>query len=121
MEKLANLIFELMWWNSEYRYIRYWTSNRSSDTWFYIHSEALNGDVLDVIPPYKLISHSYWFIKELVEKDKIKDDFFKYTTWIWERVDWEFVPRLDLTRYEKVLMALSIQKDPIWYLISLLK
>ena len=54
-----------------------------------------------------LISKKFWFIKRLVENDKI---------------DLEKFPQImEYSDYESLLMLLSIQDNPIEFLISILK
>ena len=68
-----------------------------------------------------IISKEYWFIKWLVENEKI--DFEKLR----EKYEWEFpIIYLEYTQelyseYESLLMLLAIQDEPISFLISLLK
>ena len=64
--------------------------------------------------PLVIISKKYWFIKWLVENEKIewnnKDIAIK--EWIlWKSID----------NYHSLLMALAIQDEPINFLISILK
>ena len=59
-----------------------------------------------------LISKKYWFIKWLVENDKIefREDFYlEDQHWWWFGED------------ENIIMLLSIQDEPINFLISILK
>ena len=63
----------------------------------------------------KIISKQYWFIKWLVENDKIDlEEVEKINqTWnIYIRFWWD---------YEKVLMLLSIQDEPIRFLCEIIK
>ena len=63
-----------------------------------------------------LISSSYWFIKRLVENDKI--DLMKLKKWIEDNkfycAKWGKITNM-------LLMLLSIQDNPIEFLISILK
>jgi len=61
-----------------------------------------------------LISKSFWFIKWLVEKDKIDRDIMG---WKSENMYWDN----NFSRYERLLMILSISDTPIEDLISYLK
>ena len=70
-----------------------------------------------------LISKYYWLIKRLVENDKI--DFNKLEK-IWYigtvyRYDWQYRDIIEYSNYERLLMLLSIQDEPIDFLISILK
>ena len=60
----------------------------------------------------KVISKKFWFIKWLVDNDKIefREDFYledQHWWWFWED--------------ENIIMLLSIQDNPIDFLISILK
>jgi hypothetical protein len=73
----------------------------------------------DVTPSY-LTSKSFWFIKWLVENDKINTNIV-YDMWFYARIYeedevWEF-----FERYEEILMLLAIQDNPIQFLVSILK
>ena len=57
-----------------------------------------------------IISKRYWFIERLVEKDLI--DTHKP---LYEWIEWW------ITDYQKILMLLSIQDEPIQFLCSILK
>lgn len=63
-----------------------------------------------------IISKSYGFIKWLVENDKIDDDKCNVIKDIYN----DELPK-KYTRYDTVLMWLSIQDKPIEFLISILK
>ena len=67
-----------------------------------------------------LISKHYWFIKWLVENDKIDLDKVK-EIWIKHngRMDVDGLYRFSV--YERLLMILAIQDNPIDFLISILK
>jgi hypothetical protein len=58
-----------------------------------------------------VISKEYWFIKWLVENEKI--DF--------SNIDFYFLQREQYTKTESLLMLLAIQDNPIEFLISILK
>ena len=58
-----------------------------------------------------LISKSYWFIQWLVENEKV--DF--------SNIDFYFLQREQYTKTESLLMLLSIQDNPIEFLVSILK
>ena len=67
-----------------------------------------------------IISKKFWFIKWLVENDKIDTDIV-YKKWFLAKTydkdeAWEY-----FEPYEEILMLLSIQDNPIEYLISYLK
>ena len=65
------------------------------------------------INKWYLISKEYWFIKWLVDNDKI--DFDKLE----DNSDWYFIDLSD--NYLEILALLSIQDNPIEFLISILK
>lgn len=62
-----------------------------------------------------LISKKFWFIKWLVEQHKI--DYSAVDTQNWNRLQEE----LDCRLSDKLIMYLSIQDNPIEFLISILK
>lgn len=68
-----------------------------------------------------IISKRYWFIERLVKKDKID---FEHMSWHWRIIsyltDEKNYKRNDIKEWV-VLMLLSIQEEPINFLISLLK
>ena len=64
--------------------------------------------------PLTIISKQYWFIKWLVENEKI--DYEK----VYNNSDYPMVKR-DEFLYEWLLMLLSIQDEPIEFLVSILK
>lgn len=67
-----------------------------------------------------IISKSYWFIKWLVENEKIDTDIV-YKKWFLAKTYdkdevWEY-----FEPYEEILMLLAIQDEPIEFLVSILK
>ena len=65
-----------------------------------------------------IISKKFWFIKWLVENDKIDHDHY----WNYALVgEWENGSYFQLRAVETILMLLSIQDNPIEFLISVLK
>lgn len=112
MEKLLELLnqhrIELCKWNTtnliRFKYLPH--TFVLSDFWAQ-HSELL------------IISKQYWFIKWLVDNDKIdldktwykKADFQEVWNWDWRTVRW----------YEMLLMLLAIKDKPIDFLISVLR
>ena len=101
MEKLIELLNEYVksikalweWTVDEYNCIHY------NDIWL-------------VTSELRIISKWYWFIEWLVENEKIDRD----------KVDDKFErPFFWYTNYEIVLMLLSIQDEPIEFLVSILK
>ena len=73
----------------------------------------------DVTPSY-LTSKSFWFIKWLVENDKIDKDKVK-ENWIKHNGKMDIDGLYRYSVYERVLMLLSISDTPIEDLISYLK
>lgn len=64
------------------------------------------------------ISKYYWFIKWLVDNDKI--DHWKLSNYIIDnKFFWDKIA--ELKEYETLLMLLAIQDEPIEFLIGLLK
>lgn len=125
MEKLLNLLNQyddeegkdLYEWEIEWEdiiwYNRFW--------WWY--------ETIDVSKSV-IISKRYWFIERLVKKDKIDIDAYK-TVFSWDldkrknltrQIWWEeFYQVVEHWAYESLLMLLSIQEEPVSFLISLLK
>ena len=122
MEKLLKLLNEYdSWWDYDDYYwpYQYWQDR-----------DAYH------LCKYQLVSKEYWFIKWLVENDKI--DFDKcwldvrhylsynkrYDKWIVMAKNYDydtFVVEEFYPPYEQLLMLLSIQDKPIEFLISVLK
>ena len=71
-----------------------------------------------------IISKQFWFIKWLVENDKIDLDMVREKLWTpcftWYK-KWEIVAVKDVADYGQVLMLLSISDTPIEDLILYLK
>ena len=71
-----------------------------------------------------ICSNKFWFIKWLVENEKIDLEKVKGKIWIpcfvWY-TEWEISCVNDKEDYEQLLMLLSIQDEPINFLISILK
>jgi hypothetical protein len=63
-----------------------------------------------------IISKSYWFIKWLVENEKI--DYEKVRSWEWNGSRWHF-ETVQPEYY--IIMLLAIQDEPIEFLVSILK
>ena len=99
MDKLVELLNE--YWNDYcwHNYKRYFEPNRIVWEW------CDNSECSDLL----IISEKFWFIQWLVEQDKI--DLLRLDN------------RIDLSEFnkdERVLMALSIQDNPIEFLCEIL-
>jgi len=71
-----------------------------------------------------LISKNFWFIKWLVDKDKVDWNFIDYAEIHQTKRELEsnYEPNdIEKQYYERLLMLLSIQDDPIDFLISVLR
>ena len=66
-----------------------------------------------------LISKEYWFIQWLMENNKI--DIEELADKKYKIYDYEFAEDYSDRNYETLLMLLSIQDNPIEYLISVLR
>ena len=101
----------LVWW--WYRFMYYDFTKKWNVKEILAEDEAVS----------KAISQSYWFIKRLVEKDKIdRAKFWNSETKSSKYSDFELsynTPREDYTNI--LLMELAIQDEPINFLISILK
>jgi hypothetical protein len=100
MDKLIELVY---YYNFEVKTFEVWIWLPNSDTdycWWTIDKEK-------EIRKYKLIiiSKEYWFIKWLVDNDKIDRDV---------SINWEW-------HYESLLMKLAIQDNPLDFLVKILK
>ena len=119
VEKIKDLLYEY-YGEPSWHYMSY------SDQWdsFYYHSEIGN-EVIEHIPNYYLISKKFWFIKWLVENEKIDYEKIEKQTKCKNIVGWkeflDFDIERDFTPYEEVLMWLAIQDEPIEFLVSILK
>ena len=114
MDKLIELL-------NEYDSLR--TYKRYKDKWWRLwrYWELLHWDTWVVNAKLQCISKSYWFIQWLVDNDKIDFDIVKADTTRPIRDNMNKYTLEDYTRYERVLMLLSIQDNPIEFLISILK
>ena len=71
-----------------------------------------------------IISKKFWFIKRLVENDKINRDEFIRVMWVplYAHFDnWEIISTLEPSDDDQLIMYLSITSNPIDALIGLLK
>ena len=91
-------------------------------------------DLEDELISLKIISKWYWFIKRLVENDKIEwGTFWNYqsrtklrtlthTAWLWHDAEWKSeLEYIKETFTDGLVMLLSISETPIEDLISYLK
>jgi hypothetical protein len=100
--KLIELLNEYdSWWDyDDY----YWPYQYWQDRDAYIYGK------------YYLVSRDYWFIKWLVENDKI--DYEKVRSWEWNGSRWHF-ETVQPEYY--IIMLLAIQDEPIRFLCEILK
>lgn len=111
MDELIELVY---YYNFEVKTFEVWIWLPNSDTdyyWWTIDKEK-------EIRKYKLriISKEYWFIKWLVENDKIKP-LRKFIGWETD----EDEPYIQFDLVDQYIAYLSIQDEPIKFLISILK
>lgn len=120
MEKLIELLNECKF--NSYRFHADWNNliyQNETDAYGNVH--------ITVLPDYKLISRQFWFIKRLVENNKINEGkidsrLVRYIEnhfdedWYWVESSYE-----DYPIYERLLILLAIQDKPIDFLISILK
>ena len=115
MEKLLQLLNEfhpLDWWEKEY-YIK----NSTVYVRDYDDDNVFNYEVFTL----NIISKKFWFIQWLVDNDRI--DYYK-TGEIVDTYKWSLREKTYVVSdcvVESILMLLSIQDDPISFLISILK
>lgn len=74
-------------------------------------------EYLENIPEYVVISKEFWFIKWLVDNNKIDVQWAKNL--LYESEIFNPLPYTDLS--ERLIMYLAIQDEPITLLISVLK
>lgn len=113
MKKLIELVY---YYNFYVKTFEVWIWLPNSDTDYYWRTI----DKEKEIRKYKLmiISKEYWFIKWLVENDKIDfDNVNEKTKWD-EKIQNQF---FWFELYEMVLMLLSIQDNPIEFLCEIIK
>ena len=110
MEKLIELLNEYTQTNYKELWIMEWCVwiNAYDEDWVYF-KELTKGEYTMEVE--EVISKKIWFIKWLVENEKIEWDEKFYL----EDDDWLF------GTYECLLMLLAIQDNPIEFLISILK
>ena len=126
MEKLINLLnkFERETFPEEHEYVRFpdWTDD---DWWYWYYKEQPNmwenkwfnyssrSDKRNCeINQLLIISKEFWFIKWLVENDKIDKGEIP-------QIDGSYYDLYD--DYDNLLMNLSIQDEPIRFLCEILK
>ena len=113
MEKLIELLNEYELWEDY------------GDMWEYYYIDTLWNIVDDgwyILKPCEIISKKFWFIKWLVENDKIDRDImegkkFYYYLEKSENMHWD----KNFSRCERLLMLLSISDTPIEDLLLYLK
>lgn len=106
MEKLFNLLNEYItskWWDEIKCYAQMYR-------FFFT-------EYLENIPEYVVISKEFWFIKWLVDNNKIDVQWAKNL--LYESEIFNPLPYTDLS--ERLIMYLAIQDEPITLLISVLK
>jgi len=110
MEKLIELLNE------------YWEYDLVEHNWEICKWDTNDEWEINIYTDYtnNIISKKFWFIKWLVDNDKIDLDKVK-EIWIKHngRMDVDGLYRFSV--YERILMLLSIQDNPIEFLISILK
>jgi hypothetical protein len=125
MYKLIQLLTE---YNDNKEWERIWFITTVNIDWVPTPYELGKSDLLRWED--KIISKKYWFIKWLVENDKIDTDAYK-TVYSWDLDKWKTLTReiwwddfYQVTEhwvYESLLMLLSIQESPIEFLCFILK
>ena len=126
MEKLIELIiqFQKEIWQTTYDLDRYHYDNKLK---LIIIWSDVSKWFIDYIDIFRLL-FAPWFIKWLVENDKIKDNGIKPRTDLVKEiqiVDYETGKSLwwknQYSETEQLIMCLSIQDNPLEYLCSILK
>ena len=89
---------------------------------YYLSNGIIRDDWWNILYDYRTISKQFWFIKWLVENDKIRDlDKLEYVYWIEMVRHWTEELYTAYSLYENLLMLLSIQDEPIRFLCEILK
>jgi hypothetical protein len=113
MEKINSLLYEF-YWSPEGHHIEH---NEQWESYYYV-SDIWN-TIIEHIPPILLISKKFWFIKWLVENEKIDLNEFMHKSRDWDIFNEKLSAKED--DYLSLLMLLSIQDEPIEFLVSILK
>lgn len=99
--------YEPYWYFDTYHLAKWWTNCAEWRTYY-----------------ETVLSKEYWFIKWLVNNNKIDLDMVREKLWIpccvWYG-SWRIIAVKDVEDYEQLLMLLSIQDNPIEFLLSILK
>lgn len=131
MEKLIKLLNEYhhfnsdliyYWWDEEYKRV-YFHTELPEEQKKKLEKAGIDDEWIDEqrIDNEWICSKKFWFIKWLVEKEKIYRDkvLISFTMsesdWLWNYY-WHWVEN-----YQRILMLLAIQDEPIEFLISILK
>jgi len=113
MEKLIELL-------NEYEDPRSWIVFKSYDnydgTFYWVDCD---GETEIAWSDSLIISKKFWFIQRLVENEKIDINEFMHKSRDWEIFNEKLSAKED--DYLSLLMLLSIQDEPIEFLISILK
>ena len=121
MEELIELLneYEKDWLNEFEKYTERWYCERTKQI---LCGKWENNNELT---PYEIISKQYWFIKWLVENEKIDlEKVINGAYWCFPIIYIEYMQELysdNESLYESLLMLLAIQDEPISFLISILK
>ena len=116
MEKLIELLNETCNWENLWK-IENWIWLNCPDKQKIV-CEYINDDDQDVIHSY-IISKKFWFIKWLVDNDKI--DRYKFEVEYMDKQTLEDVYIAWAKQNELLIMILAISDTPIEFLISILK
>ena len=137
MEKLIELLnkFERETFPEEHEYVRFpdWTDddwwywyyveqpNLWEQEWFNYSSNDSRRD--NELNHLLIISKEFWFIKWLVENDKIdRKEFEKNLDDNEVIIEWDMNTRdLGIIAYKELLMLLAIQDEPIRFLCEIIK
>lgn len=107
MEKLINLA-------NQYVEELWMSTKRIKDERWIICGEWEWTNISEIV----LISKNYWFIQRLVENEKIDLPAFQVYKLDLRAMEHKYI---EYSTYEQILMLLSIQDEPISFLISILK
>lgn len=106
--QLLNEFYPVDWWDKEYHI---------EDSMVYVRDydddDIFNYEIFTL----NVISKKFWFIERLIENDKIDIDKTLKEYWMFRYIYFNAWIKLS----DRFIMYLSIQDDPISFLVSILK
>lgn len=120
IKKIIELLNEFEIWKDKQKPATEWRYHkiRERSQWLFVWVIIWSA-LSERASKFCIIGKDYGFIKRLVNENKINFEKTWYT-----KIEWVETRNGDLTtftQYESLLMLLSIQNDPYWFLIHILK